>query len=109
MTDWRGIADRVNQAVIRTYRESLPVQYIPAETGVPIPVVLFFESSAFEIDANTSISRHVYRPYAFVRLEDLGRDPADGDTIVVQGTTYLVTHEERDGYGGVTLFMGRID
>lgn len=106
---WRDIADRVNQSILRTFRESEPVQYIPAETGVPIGVVLFFQSTFFEVDPNTTVSRHVYNPHVFLRLEDLGRLPADGDIIVIRGTQYIVQSEELDGYGGATLYLGKLD
>ena len=109
MADWRQMADRVNQSVIKTFRESSPAIYIPAATGVPISVVLFFESRQFEMDVNTTVSHFTERPRVFLRLEDLGRDPADGDTVTVQGTLYIVSHEERDGYGGVTLYLQRTD
>lgn len=106
---WRDIADRLNESVVRNFKESDPVIYIPVETGTPIGVVAFFERSVFEIDINTSVSRNVYRPHAFLRLEDLGREPADGDQMIVRGVAYTVTHEERDDYGGVTLYLARID
>lgn len=109
MTGWRDMADRVNQAVLRTFRESEPAYYIPAETGVQIGVVLFFESTFFEVNPETTVSRHVYNPHVFLRLADLGRLPADGDIIVIRGTRYIVQSEELDGYGGATLFLGKLD
>lgn len=102
------MADRLNSAVLRTYRESEPVIYIPAATGVPLAVVMFFDRTSFEMDANTMVSRFAYRPRVFFRLEDLGREPAENDRIEVLGDSYSVTAEERDGYGGVVLYLQRL-
>lgn len=48
------------------------------------------------------------RPAVFLRLEDLPTDPAsDQPTITVDGVNYSVAEPQKDGMGGVLLFLHR--
>ena len=110
MNAWRDIADRLNQAIIRTYRE--PVTYTPIASGTPFSVELHFESAHHEIDTATNTSITTEKPHAYCRIEDLTdaagvTEVVAGDMITAQGYTYEVVDGEKDGYGAIKIWLRR--
>ncbi len=105
-----GFADLVT-AADRAVQAHLggTVRYVPSigaapGTGVNVPGV--FSAAYVRADAGTpGISTS--GPAAFLRLSDLPSDPAEdeGAEVIVNGTTYTIHEQQKDGLGGVLLHL----
>lgn len=91
-------------------RLGIPTTYTPA-TGTPVTAVQgIFDASYVRVDAGQA-GVQSSSPAVFYRLVDLPIANIDEDdpVITVNGVDYDVTEYQKDGQGGVRLFLHRRD
>lgn len=86
-----------------------PVTYSPKpQLAIPDTTVTgLFDAAYVRIDAGVA-GVQTTSPVIFFRLSDLPCDPDDDDPdIIIDGVTYRPTEVQKDGQGGVRIFLHR--
>lgn len=80
------------------------VLYQP-DVGDPVSIEGIFDSNSVLVDQDET-GTEIRGPAVFLRLEDLPADPDEDDpTLTIEGKDYGVRGRERDGLGGIRLFL----
>jgi hypothetical protein len=106
---WPALVAAADRAALKHLGGST-VRYTPApETGqAPVDVQGLFEASFVRVDAGHAGAVSA-GPAVFLRLEDLPTDPEEDEpTVTVGEVEYRVREPQKDGQGGVVLFLHRM-
>lgn len=98
---WNDLTDGVMRAATNTFGET--VSYTPSG-GSAFDVQGIFRDQFLEIDSN-GYEVLTDTPNLGVRNSDFSTTPAQGDTLVLNSTTYTVQAVHKDGEAGSTLIL----
>lgn len=96
------MADAALDAIKNTLGQE--VTYNPAVGGAQ-EILGVFSKTHIEVDPGTGAVLQTENPNLLVKLSDLDNAPTQGDTVEIDGTTYAINEAQKDGQGGVLLFL----
>lgn len=99
---WSNLTDGVMRAATQAFGEV--VVYTPSG-GSAFEIDGIFRSQFSTIDVDSGFEVLTETPNLGIRNNDFTTPPAQGDTLVVNGTTYTVQTVHKDGDSGSILLL----
>lgn len=99
---WSDLTNGVMNAAVSAFGET--VVYTPSG-GSPFSISGIFKSQYLEVDFSTGEEILSETPNLGVKNSDFASPPAQGDTLVVNDTTYTVHTVHKDGEAGSTILL----
>ena len=104
---WRDLVGEMDDTLVEAF--GVATTYIPATGTVGATSVRgIFDAAYVRVDAG-QVGVESAGPMVFYRTVDLPLDPdSDDPEIVIEGVSYGVRERQRDGQGGIRMFLQRL-
>lgn len=110
MRNWNKLVGRAHRMVNTVFGQTVQFQ-ATADLGFgqtapdPVDVEGVFDPNHVEVDAGGTVPVHTIQPVFDVMGEHLPREPYQGDSVTVAGTTYTVSEVRPDAAGNYRLML----